>query len=68
MNKNVIVIGAGYGGEGDWRWAVPEAQPGGGGIYGHGAALLPGNVMMVYGGYNISTPGAGGTSKRQEGQ
>ncbi len=43
--------GAAYGG---WKWSIPAAQPAGPGIYGHGAALLPGNVMMVYGGYNIS--------------
>ncbi|KAG5982338.1 hypothetical protein E4U55_002029 [Claviceps digitariae] len=49
-----------------WRWAVPRAQPEGNGIYGHGAAMLPGNVMMVYGGWETSAPG-GSTrgSKRQ---
>ena len=41
---------------GDWIWRVPE-QSGNGlaadtGLYGHGAAILPGNVMMVVGGYN----------------
>ena len=39
-----------------WQWSIPSAQPSGPGIYGHGAALLPGNTMMVYGGYNISSP------------
>lgn len=40
----------------DWRWSVPEEpQPTGPGVYGHGAVLLPGNVMMVYGGYAISS-------------
>lgn len=40
----------------DWRWSIPEEpQPTGPGVYGHGAALLPGNVMMVYGGYAISS-------------
>ncbi|KAG6014902.1 hypothetical protein E4U54_004682 [Claviceps lovelessii] len=51
-----------------WKWAVPRAQPGGNGVYGHGAAMLPGNVMMVYGGWETSAPGGGGgttASKRQ---
>ncbi|UNI16648.1 hypothetical protein JDV02_003068 [Purpureocillium takamizusanense] len=40
-----------------WRWRIPETQPESG-IYGHGAAMLPGNVMVVYGGWetkNITT-------------
>ncbi|KAI1776530.1 hypothetical protein F4818DRAFT_410874 [Hypoxylon cercidicola] len=51
----VLKMGDSYGGVGDWQWIVPDAQPTGSGIYGHGAALLPGNIMMVYGGYNISS-------------
>ncbi|KAK0627677.1 hypothetical protein B0T14DRAFT_141429 [Immersiella caudata] len=47
----VINIGASFS---DWQWTVPAAQPRGLGFYGHGAALLPGNVMMVYGGYEIT--------------
>lgn len=40
----------------EWHWSIPtSAQPSGPGIYGHGAALLPGNVMMVYGGHSTST-------------
>ncbi|KAJ9136496.1 Galactose oxidase [Pleurostoma richardsiae] len=39
---------------GEWKWSIPTTQPSGSGIYGHGAALLPGNIMMVYGGYSIS--------------
>lgn len=35
-----------------WRWRVPDRQPPGPGVYGHGAALLPGNVM-VYGGWQM---------------
>ncbi|KND92154.1 hypothetical protein TOPH_03002 [Tolypocladium ophioglossoides CBS 100239] len=42
-----------------WRWRIPGAQPGGAGIYGHGAALLPGNVMVVYGGWQTQPAGAG---------
>jgi len=37
-----------------WRWRIPEKQPDGG-IYGHGAAMLPGNVMVVYGGWETKT-------------
>lgn len=40
---------------GEWTWSIPDNQPSGTGIYGHGAALLPGNVMMVSGGYAISS-------------
>ncbi|KAI1105833.1 hypothetical protein F4804DRAFT_349729 [Jackrogersella minutella] len=59
----ILNIGANYGGDGDWQWVVPDTQPSGSGIYGHGAALLPGNIMMVYGGYTISS--AGTNSRRQ---
>ncbi|KUJ14252.1 uncharacterized protein LY89DRAFT_698651 [Mollisia scopiformis] len=53
----VLNLGTGYGGTGDWKWSVPTNQPSENGIYGHGAVMLPGNVMMVLGGYNISTTG-----------
>ena len=56
----VLELGAGYGGSGDWKWHVPhQSGPGlsrGSGIYGHGAILLPGDIMMVYGGYEIAAP------------
>ncbi|KAK3294064.1 uncharacterized protein B0H64DRAFT_179605 [Chaetomium fimeti] len=59
----VVRIGVGLG---DWEWEVPEQAAGGvGGVYGHGAVVLPGNVMMVYGGYEI--PGGVGEAKRQVG-
>jgi hypothetical protein len=51
----VLSLGTGFGGSGDWVWSIPAAQPTGTGIYGHGAVLLPGNIMMVLGGYNISS-------------
>ena len=51
----VLQLGAGFGGPGVWEWSIPVEQPSGDGIYGHGAVMLPGNVMMVLGGYNIST-------------
>ena len=56
----VLDLGTGLGGTGDWKWSVPNEQPSGTGMYGHGAVMLPGNVMMVLGGYNITTT----TSKR----
>lgn len=62
----ILHVGAGYGGSDGWRWEIPDAQPKDGGIYGHGAVLLPGNVMMVYGGYNIAKSG-NSKFKRQEG-
>ena len=53
----VLELGQGYGGSGDWRWSIPsQTGPGiadGTGIYGHGATMLPGDVMMVVGGYQI---------------
>ncbi|CAL3967945.1 hypothetical protein PZA11_006991 [Diplocarpon coronariae] len=58
----VLSLGQGFGGSGDWQWTVPDEQPAGDGIYGHGAVVLPGNVMMVLGGLNISSSG---NSKRQ---
>lgn len=46
---------------GEWTWSVPDNQPltNGEGVYGHGAALLPGDVMMVAGGYAISSSSSG---------
>lgn len=51
---------------GEWSWSVPSDQPltGGEGIYGHGAALLPGNVMMIVGGYSISSSSSSSSSSR----
>ncbi|KAK1783123.1 hypothetical protein QBC45DRAFT_154743 [Copromyces sp. CBS 386.78] len=47
----------------DWRWEIPEKDDAqifdkGEGLYGHGAVVLPGNVMMVYGGWEIKPPKA----------
>ncbi|CCC06725.1 hypothetical protein SMACR_00752 [Sordaria macrospora] len=54
----VIKIGASYD---DWSWEIPEDDHAqifekGEGLYGHGAVVLPGNVMMVYGGWEIKPP------------
>ncbi|KAF2018223.1 hypothetical protein BU24DRAFT_326247, partial [Aaosphaeria arxii CBS 175.79] len=58
----VLNIGEGYGGQGSWKWTVPQLSGTGlasnTGIYGHGAAMLPGGVMMVMGGYSIPSPNA----------
>lgn len=54
----VLELGSGYGGDGDWEWSVPSQSNSGlsgAGIFGHGAAMLPGGVMMIMGGYNIPT-------------
>lgn len=55
----VLELGQGFGGKGDWAWTIPSSNSNpfasGLGIYGHGAAILPGNVMMVTGGYSIDS-------------
>lgn len=56
----ILSVGEGYGGTGAWSWSVPTPSgsglASGSGIYGHGAAILPGNVMLALGGYDIPTP------------
>ncbi len=55
----ILELGQGYGGSGDWQWSIPsQTGPGladGTGIYGHGATMLSGDVMMIVGGYQIPT-------------
>lgn len=55
----ILEIGQGYGGNGSWSWVSPSAQtnmPGGAqGLYGHGAVMLPGDIMMVTGGIPINS-------------
>lgn len=57
----VLEVGQGYGGNGSWSWTTPKVQNaylgGAGGIYGHASVMLPGDVMMVSGGYSISSAG-----------
>jgi len=54
----ILNVGEGYGGQGSWAWTVPTTSGAdlstGAGIYGHGAIMLPGEVMMIVGGYSIS--------------
>jgi hypothetical protein len=56
----VLNIASGYGGDGKWHWIVPSASgtglPKDSGLYGHGATMLPGGVMMIRGGYSIASP------------
>ena len=57
----VLNIGEGYGGAGDWSWVVPSQASNPfskSGLYGHGAAMLPGGVMMVRGGRKIASGGS----------
>jgi len=55
----ILEIGTGYGGIGNWYWSTPSTSgdnaPSSNGIYGHGAVMLPGNIMMIMGGYTISS-------------
>jgi hypothetical protein len=48
---------SGYGSDSDWSWSIPtqsgSGPASGSGLYGHGAVMLPGNVMMIMGGYTI---------------
>lgn len=57
----ILELGAGYGGTGSWSWSIPPQTTTSGlaigaGIYGHGATMLPGGVMMVVGGRSIAAP------------
>ncbi|KAK8255013.1 hypothetical protein HDK77DRAFT_369925, partial [Phyllosticta capitalensis] len=58
----VLHVGEGYGGNGAWSWSTPSTSgsgiANGSGIYGHGATLLSGNVLMVAGGFSITTSSA----------
>lgn len=63
----VLELGQGYGGSGDWQWSIPsQTGPGladGTGLYGHGATMLPGDVMMIVGGYQI--PVSSGSKRKR---
>ncbi|WEW55422.1 hypothetical protein PRK78_000853 [Emydomyces testavorans] len=54
----ILHLGEDYGGSGEWAWTIPRASDNGlpysNGIFGHGAAMLPGGIMAVVGGYDIS--------------
>ena len=65
----ILEIGDGYGGSGDWQWSIPGLSGTGPnesvGVYGHGAAMLPGGVMMITGGY--TTAGSSSTKSKRAG-
>ncbi|KAF5018476.1 hypothetical protein F66182_9530 [Fusarium sp. NRRL 66182] len=48
-----------------WQWKIPSEQPDFAGLYGHGAAVLPGNMLMVYGGWETSSSSSRRKAKRQ---
>jgi hypothetical protein len=56
----ILNIASGYGGKDDWHWTLPSTSGAGpltdSGLYGHGATMLPGGVMMIRGGYTIPNP------------
>ncbi|KAF9892712.1 hypothetical protein FE257_001114 [Aspergillus nanangensis] len=56
----ILELGADYTGYGKWSWKVQSMKDSGmaagTGIYGHGATMLPGGMMMISGGYSISSP------------
>ena len=58
----ILEVGHGYGGIGDWQWVIPDltgtGPSDGVGIYGHGAAMLPGDVMLITGGFMTADPSA----------
>ncbi|OGE58314.1 hypothetical protein PENARI_c001G03047 [Penicillium arizonense] len=53
----VLELKEGLGGATEWIWTTPSSEgkgiTEGAGIFGHGAAMLPGDVMMIFGGYTI---------------
>lgn len=55
----VMRFGSGFGGRGGWTWTVPDqtnsSLGGSDGIYGHGATMLPGGIMMIVGGNTIQS-------------
>lgn len=62
----VLEVDESYGGSGGWTWTIPSSSSSaagiaeGTGIYGHSAAMLPGGILMIAGGYTIPKQ----TSKR----
>ena len=54
----ILELGDGYGGLGDWQWSIPALSGTGPnesvGVYGHGAVMLPGGVMLITGGYTTA--------------
>ncbi|KAF2209094.1 hypothetical protein CERZMDRAFT_47991 [Cercospora zeae-maydis SCOH1-5] len=67
----ILNLGSEYGGDGRvaWTWTVPDQSSGGialnTGLYGHGATMLPGGVVMIVGGFTIPAPSSSRFVKRQ---
>jgi hypothetical protein len=59
----ILNVADGYGGKGDWEWTAPPTTgtgpASGSSLYGHGAVMLPGNIMLVTGGYSMVAIGTG---------
>ena len=57
----ILELGSGFGGTGDWQWSIPDPSgngiASGTGLYGHGATMLAGDVLLVTGGYQIQASG-----------
>ena len=57
----MLEVGSGYGGDKDWAWRIPQTTGSGLedtiGIYGHGATVLPDDMLMIAGGYIIQPKG-----------
>ncbi|KAI9676802.1 MAG: hypothetical protein M1829_002897 [Trizodia sp. TS-e1964] len=55
----ILDIEQNYGGVSSWSWEIPYQEApfanGGEGLYGHDSIMLPGGVMMIIGGYFISS-------------
>ena len=55
----VLEVGSDYGGNGDWQWSIPETSGAGiiegTGLYGHGAVFIDNDVVLITGGYHISS-------------
>lgn len=54
----ILELGEEYGGTGEWTWSIPSSSSEAGiaegtGLFGHSAAMLPGGVLMIAGGYTI---------------
>jgi hypothetical protein len=66
----IMSFGAGFGGRGGWTWTVPEQSDNGlsgaGGLFGHGATMLPGGIMMIVGGYSIPALSASSDKTRRD--
>jgi hypothetical protein len=66
----ILELGEEYGGSGQWTWTVPTQPTGSGipqgsGIFGHAAAMLPGDIMVVTGGYSISSSSSSSSSSKR---